>query len=145
MLGWIRARWWPGWAVSAVLLLLLFRGRGGVDTPAPVIRFVAAPSAAGTARASGGEVTVPTPNGPVIVKCPELELTNTCTAKVEVEYRDLVITVEKPRWQVGAGGGISAEGPVYYFRVGYRVLGPLGLDVIGLWPPCAMGGLNVAW
>ena len=126
-------------------MVLLLRSGGPMETTAPVIRFIAAPSAAGTARASGGEVTVPTPNGPVVVKCPELELTNTCTATVEVEYRDLVITVPVPRWQAGVGGGISAEGPVYYFRVGYRLIGPLGIDLIGLWPPGGMAGLNAAW
>lgn len=144
-LEWIKARWWPGWIVAAVLALFAFRGHPVSDTPQPIIRVVAAPSVAATAHARGGEVTIPTPNGPVIVKCPDLDLSQTATATAEIEYRDLLIKAEKPRWQVGAGGGVGPSGYTYYARVGYRLIGPLGIDLIGLWPPGAMAGINVAW
>ena len=50
-----------------------------------------------------------------------------------------------PVWQVGAGGGVNADGGVFYLRGAYRFAGPLGADVIGLYPAGVMAGVNVAF
>ena len=44
------------------------------------------------------------------------------------------------KWGLGAGGGVTVNGPIYYVRGRYRFV-----DVVGLYPAGAMVGLNVAW
>lgn len=59
-------------------------------------------------------------------------------------FSDLPAAPVLARWQFGLGGGVNEAGAIYYGRVGYRVAGPFGGDLIGLYPWGVMAGLNLS-